>query len=116
MPDDPRRIHNYTKRCWGHDFTLTPHADPVTADITGWGHGLRKHDFLLIPRQAGGTCIYKIETLRWANNVDDMWFATCRFVPGSSELGARIGAAMEKPSVSALVAIGELGGWWVLDG
>lgn len=114
-PDTQRRIHDYTARCWGHDFILKPHADPITANITGWGHGLRERDLLLIPHGAGGACIYEIETLRWANNVDDMWLTTCRFVLSSSELGRQVALAVEKPPISGLAIFREFGGWWVLD-
>jgi hypothetical protein len=115
MTNNPRRIHDYSLRYWGHDFTLQPDADPVTARIAGWGHGLREHDLLLIPRQAGGKCIYEIETLRWASNVDDMWFAGCRFVPVSSELGQQVVAALDMPPIPAPPELELLTGWRVLD-
>lgn len=115
MTDSRRRIHDYTRRYFGHDFTVSPHADPVTADITGWGHGLRKQDFLLIPRPGGGRCIYEIETLRYTLDPADMWFTGCRFVLGSSELGARIKAVIEASPVTGRPPFGRLGAWWVLE-
>lgn len=72
---------------------ITPDEDPVTARIVGWGSGLREHDLLVIPHQAGGAGLYEIEDLRYAQDPGDMWFTTCRFVPGTSELGRWAAAA-----------------------
>jgi hypothetical protein len=109
------RIHDYRLRCWGHDFIIKPHSDPAIADITGWGHGLHERDLLILPHQDGGACFYGIETLRWANNVDDMWFAACRFVPGSSELGQRVAVAIEARSEPDEALLDWPGRTWILD-
>src|SRR4051812_31673426 len=111
MPE--RRVHDCRQRYWGHDYTLAPNPDPVTARITGWGDGLREGDLLLISRQGGGACLYEIETLRWADGVSDMWFTTSRFVPASSQLGQRAMAAIEHPQARPPLPFEP--GWWVLD-
>ena len=91
---DDRRIHDYRQRYWGHDFTIQPHADPVTASVTGWGAGVRKGDLLLLPN-GDGACFYEIESIQRPGEPGDMWFTECRFVPASSELGQKARAAMD---------------------
>lgn len=106
------RIHDYRQRYWGHDYTLTPDPDPVTARVIGWGHNLREGDLLVIPRPDDGTkaAFYRIESLRWADGVDDMWFTTCRFTPASSGLGQRAIEAMAGPMVRSFTDV--LAAWW----
>lgn len=104
-----RRVHDYRQRCWGHDYTLTPDPDPVTARITGWGDGLRQHDLLLIPHSEGGSCFYEIEQIEYRRDPDDMWFSRCRFVPGSSPLGQKAAAALDGKREF-------LEPWWVFSG
>lgn len=108
------RIHDYRNRCWGHDYSLTPDPDPVTARITGWGPHLRVGDLLVIPRpgEDTGAALYLVESRRWADGVDDMWFAACRFTPASSELGRRALEAMTRPM--AYAPADPLSGWWEL--
>jgi hypothetical protein len=92
----PIRVHDYTDRTrtWGHDYTLTPDADPTTARIGGHGTGLRKDDFLRLSHPQGGEVIYQIIEIEYCWNPLDQWFARVRFVPGSSDLGQRVEAAV----------------------
>lgn len=53
---------------------------------------------------------YRIESLRWADGVDDMWFTTCRFTPASSPLGQRAIEAMTRSVVRSPVDV--LACWW----
>lgn len=110
-----RRIHDYRQRYWGHDYTIAPHADPTTADITGWGRGVRQGDVLVIGHPDGGDCLYQIEAIRRPGDPGDMWFATCRFIPASSDLGQRVVAALGTPPVLAPPELEVLTGWRVFD-
>ena len=106
------RIHDYRRRYWGHDYCLTPNPDPVTARIIGWGEYLREGDLLVIPRpdETDKAAFYRIESLRYEMDPNDMWFSTCRFVPGSSALGQRAVEAMCGPLVFS--PLDALSGWW----
>lgn len=107
-----RRIHDYRQRYLGHDYTLTPGPNPVTARIIGWGDGLRIHDLLVIPRSEGGSCLYEIEQIEYRMGPSDMWFSHCRFVPGSSKLGRLAAAALDNPRTFSPIS---LTSWVVLD-
>lgn len=106
------RVHDYRRRYWGHDYSLTPHADPATARITGWGLNLRVGDLLVIPRpgEGGKAAFYRIESLQYTPDPPDMWFTTCRFTPASSELGQRAIEAMAQPAVRLPGDV--LAAWW----
>lgn len=106
-----RRVHDYHNRYWGHDYAIKPDPDPITARVTGWGDGVRQHDLLLLPN-GDGACFYEIETIERPRDPGDMWFADCRFVPVSSDLGQKAIAALEAPAEFSAVA---LTSWRVLD-
>lgn len=91
------RVHDYTARTrgWGHDYALTPDANPATARVSGWGFGIRVGHFLRLTHPAGGYVLYEITEVRYASNPLDMWHASVRFVPGSSDLGQRVEAAVK---------------------
>lgn len=107
-----RRIHDYRQRYWGHDISIKPDPDPLTARITGWGYDVQQHD-LLIVSNGDGFCFYEIESIERPGEPGDMWFANCRFVPASSDLGQKAIAALGKSAV--LSAMGMLTSWRVLD-
>lgn len=114
MPDE-RRIHDYRRRGWGHDYTITPDADPVTAQLMGWGVGIRQRDVLLIPHSQGDGCLYEVEQIKYFRDPADMWKAACRFVAGSGEAGQLYAAAMQaKPVLWPYDNL--LASWWVLEG
>lgn len=106
------RIHDYRNRYWGHDYTLRPNPDPITARIIGWGYNLREGDLLIIPRpeDAAKAAFYRIESLEYKADPPDMWFSTCRFTAASSELGQRAIEAMCGPMEYS--PADPLSGWW----
>lgn len=79
--------HDYTKRHWGHDYAIT-HVEKggLTINMTGWGHGLKIGDFILIESQssepgANPDTRYKVEQITYRNDPRDMWAGTFRFAP-----------------------------------
>lgn len=109
------RVHDYRDRHGGHDYTLTSNPDPVTARITGWGHGIREGDYLAIPRPQDGCALYRIEALRYTDDPPDMWFTTSRLLPGCSDAARGIQAAMQRPVVRPPGPFSDLyAGWWEL--
>lgn len=85
------RVHDFTaaKRHFGHDYALTPDADPHTARISGWGSSPREGDMLLLSHPDGGEVYYQLTEVRYPGNPADQWFGSARFVPRASELGQR---------------------------
>lgn len=89
------RVHDFTatKRTFGHDYTLTPDADPNTARVSGWGSSPQQGDILLLSHPDGGEVFYQLTELRYPGNPPDQWFGRARFVPRASKLGRRAEAA-----------------------
>jgi hypothetical protein len=76
-----QETHDYTRRHWGHDFTITKVLhDGRELRATGWGHGLRKGDYLLLPN-GDATTRYRIENVTYFGDPGDMWKAVLRFAP-----------------------------------
>jgi hypothetical protein len=48
--------------------------------VHGWGLGVRKGDYLLLPNGPVSTR-YQVETIRYTPDPPDMWFAELRFAP-----------------------------------
>jgi hypothetical protein len=91
------QIHDYRKpqRRLGHDYILTPDQDPATAWISGWGGGIRLRDLLLLTHpEYDGHVIYQVTEIRYHSNPADMWRGRVRFIPGSSDLGLAVEAAV----------------------
>jgi len=74
-------IHDYTRRGWGHDYTWTP--TPGTAgqhgEAVGWGRGIAVGDILVLEGPNGGGSPYRVETVHYAEDPDDMWWTTLRY-------------------------------------
>ncbi len=90
------RIHDYTqrKRVWGHDYALTPDADPTTARITGWGGGLCEGDFLLLTHpETRIIVVYRLTEVEYYSkpgDPGDQWHGRVKFIPATSELGQQV--------------------------
>ena len=75
------KTHDYTKRGWGHDFTITTVIDRVKQlKASGWGYGIRCGDFLLLPNKLGITR-YRVININYYSNPADMWNADLSFAP-----------------------------------
>jgi hypothetical protein len=81
-PSREPQTHDYGpgRRFWGHDYSFKM-TGPSSGRVTGWGHGLRKRDFILLADQHGGRARYLIENIEYADNPNDMWFADVIFSP-----------------------------------
>ena len=75
------KIHDYTKRYWGHDFAILDiEKEGQVIEASGWGLGLDKGDYVLFPNDESSTR-YKIKKIRYTLDPQDMWFATMKFAP-----------------------------------
>lgn len=72
--------HDYTRRCWGHDYTFTPINGGKRAELTGWGYGIAKGDYLILPNKGCTTC-YRVDEISYYSDPPDMWRAKATFAP-----------------------------------
>jgi hypothetical protein len=74
------RTHDFTVRCWGHDYTFDPVEGGLRGKAMGWGDGLQDGDYLLL-RNGEGSTRYRIERVRYFSPQGDMWKADLIFAP-----------------------------------
>lgn len=74
------QTHDYTRRHWGHDYSISPNEDGSKADLIGWGHGISKGDYLLLQHDDGSTR-YLVEQVKYMSNPKDMWEIKASFAP-----------------------------------
>lgn len=81
------KTHDYTKRCWGHDYAITKIInDGKIISIMGWGYGLNKDDFLLLEgNKKLESTRYLIKEIKYFNNPSDMWSVLAEFSPRIKE-------------------------------
>lgn len=78
------KTHDYTRRVWGHDFTITQVFDGgLKLAMCGWGNGISKGDFLILPN-GDATTRYRVKSIEYYSNPPDMWKATAEFAPRSA--------------------------------
>jgi MioC protein len=78
------KTHDYTDRIWGHDFIFRPiDVEGRNATMMGWGKGLEKGDYMILPNQ-GTTTRYKITAVEYFRDPPDMWKASVEFAPRSA--------------------------------
>jgi hypothetical protein len=77
------RTHDYSgpNRCWGHDYVFDP-IDPqgIRARMMGWGHGIENGDYLII-KNGYGTTRYRVISVEYMRDPQDMWKALVKFDP-----------------------------------
>lgn len=78
-----RKTHDYTSRYWGHDFTHNGPEPDGSLKITGWGLGISKKDYLIlpIPGHPGESTRYTVDSIEYKSDPRDMWSAVCSFAP-----------------------------------
>lgn len=75
------QTHDYTRRYYGHDYSIRQAADGGTRlRMTGWGVGIVAGDYLIL-RNGDGTTRYQVEQIDYCNDPRDMWFADVAFAP-----------------------------------
>lgn len=72
------KTHDYTHQTWGHAVTVIS-LNGLRARVLGFGYGVNKDDYLLLPNGAGSTR-YQIEGIEW-KNPSDCWAADIVFSP-----------------------------------
>lgn len=93
------KIHNYTQETcgYGHDYTITPIDDGLTADVMGWGRDIEEADIFLLTGPNNGVCFYQVERIEYFNDPPDMFKAHLSYVQSvSNELKEQALQAMEK--------------------
>jgi hypothetical protein len=75
--------HDYRSgtRRWGHDYTWKPRNRGYEGTIIGHGRGLKAGDYILMSHQNGDDTRYQIDSIRYANDPADMFFAELVFRP-----------------------------------
>ena len=74
------KTHDYTKRGWGHDYIFEPIDEGLKGSMMGWGYGLEAGDYLIIQNGTDSTR-YKILSVEYLSNPQDMWKASVEFAP-----------------------------------
>ena len=72
--------HDYTRRYFGHDFTITPIDGGMRAKLMGWGTGIRKGDYLILPN-GERTTRYRVDKVKYMLDPKDMWRIEASFAP-----------------------------------
>ena len=73
-----RKTHDYSRRCWGHDYTFDPIDNGLRGAMMGWGHGLKQGDYLILENKDKSTR-YQIEKIDYFSDPNDMWSADVVF-------------------------------------
>jgi len=75
------QTHDYSNRYWGHDYTFTPIDKGMKADITGWGYGIKKGDYLILQNGPNETTRYKVDSIKYYGDPSDMFNIKATFAP-----------------------------------
>lgn len=80
-PTVRQQTHDYTRRTWGHDCTTLKVIDGgQRLRLSGWGHGIKAGDYLILPN-GNGTTRYRVDSIDYQMDARDMWFAEATFAP-----------------------------------
>lgn len=73
--------HDYTSRRWGHAVdVLRIIGGGQRLRVSGYGHGVNRGDFLLLPNE-GASTRYSVLKIEYMRDPKDMWFADLEFAP-----------------------------------
>jgi MioC protein len=76
-----QKTHDYTRRTWGHDYATMAVIDGGRRlRLSGWGHGIKVGDYLILPN-GNGTTRYRVDSIDYRMDPPDMWFAEATFAP-----------------------------------
>ena len=80
-PTVGQQTHDYTRRTWGHDYTTLKVIDGgQRLRLSGWGLGINAGDYLILPN-GDGTTRYRVDSIDYRMDPQDMWFADATFAP-----------------------------------
>lgn len=77
------RVHDFRKftQGWGHSIGYTPMEDN-RLDAYGWGRGLRVGDYVVLTNtKTGGQPWYTVESIQYARDPPDQFFAVLQWMP-----------------------------------
>lgn len=76
------KTHDYSVPGWGHAVSvLSVEKDGQEIRVSGFGHGVTRGDYLILPDGEGGTTRYRVMRIRRMIDPADMWFADLTFSP-----------------------------------
>lgn len=79
------KTHDFSVTYWGHDYNLMDISDDgIKVSLAGWCQGINAGDFLIL-KNGSGTTRYLVDSIRYEDNPEDMWFAKASFAPRDSE-------------------------------
>ena len=108
------KIHDYTKRYCGHDYTITDvRKRGMEISMIGWGHGISEGDYMLIEGQskepgANPDTRYQVKTIRYLGDPPDMWSMEATFAPRMSKSTA-VKNAKAKPRCASATGSAQRG-------
>lgn len=81
------RTHDYTRRCWGHNYEIVQVIDGgQQLRVAGWGPlagpRIAEGDYLLLQgKEPGSSTRYQVAKIEPQMDPGDMWFADLDFKP-----------------------------------
>lgn len=73
--------HDLSSKSWGRNYNVMNIIDNgMQISLCGWYSGIKTGDYLLL-KQGDGTTRYLVDSIRYAGDPEDMWFAEASFAP-----------------------------------
>jgi MioC protein len=73
--------HDFSRRYWGHDYVFNPIDGGKRGDMQGWGEHILPGDYLILQNVRNETTRYKVKSITYYTDPDDMWEAKVVFAP-----------------------------------
>jgi hypothetical protein len=80
--------HDFTVQTWGRSYTFQTRDSGRSAEMMGWGSGIKKGHFLILKNK--GTTRYRVVSIHYYKEPTDMFLAKIVFAPRSMEEYAKI--------------------------
>ena len=75
------KTHDLSPREWGCNYNVLDIGEGgLKVSLCGWSIGVSAGDYLLL-KQGDGTTRYLVDSIRYAGDPVDMWFAETSFAP-----------------------------------
>ena len=73
--------HDLSGRNWGCNYNITQIYNRGTRlDLCGWHSGIKNGDYLIL-KNGTDTTRYKVDSVKYESNPQDMWSASVSFAP-----------------------------------